>query len=338
MTPIGKKNRSLAVVGAVIAVAALGLGLWFKARQANPGPPLAISIALPVQLSAGSLFIANDRQLFDQQGLKVDLKRFLLGKQALQTVLEGKSDLALVADTPFMHAVLRGERIAALATVFESRRTMAVVGRRDAGITTVASLKGKRVGTVFGTNAEFFLDTLLDVNDIARSDVLVQNLAPGQLVAALKEKKVDAVTVWHPDRARLALEMSADTVTLQGEDIFVYRFLLVGRQAYIQEHQEAVRRVLAALRASNTYISEHPLQARTALGSAIGVPAAQLEQAFNPADHTLVLDQSLLIALSAQARWAIAKGGVPAAVPEYLAFIRPEPLHAVAPDADRIIR
>jgi NitT/TauT family transport system substrate-binding protein len=339
MINVRQKNVTRAVIGAAIALVVLGLGaaVWLKARQAS-APRLRVSIALPVQLSAGSLFIAADRQLFTQQGLQVDLKRFLLGKQALQTVLDGKSDLALVADTPFMHAVLRGEHIAALATVFESRRTMAVVGRRDAGITTVASLKGKRVGTVVGTNAEFFLDTLLDVNDIAQSDVMVESLVAGQLVAALKEKKVDAVTVWHPDRARLALEMGADTVTLQGEDIFVYRFLLVGRKAYIQEHQEEMRRVLAALKASNTYISEHPQEARTALGTAIGVPAAQLEQAFDPSDHTLVLDQSLLIALSAQARWAIAKGGVTAAVPEYLAFIRSEPLHAVAPEADRIIR
>lgn len=51
-----------------------------------------------------------------------------------------------------------------------------------------------------------------------------------------------------------------------------------------------------------------------------------------------VLDQSLLLALSAQTRWAMAKGLVKAGpAPSHLEFVRPEPLNAVAPDANRMI-
>ncbi|WP_426105702.1 ABC transporter substrate-binding protein [Massilia sp. TSP1-1-2] len=332
---LSKRATFLLCTVAALAIGALLFGLQ---RKRPAAPLLLVRVAIPVQLAAGSMFTASEQKLFAQQGLQVELKRFLLGKQALQAVLDGSADLALVADTPFMHAVLRGERIAALATVFESRKTMAIVARRDAGITTAAALKGKRVGTVVGTNAEFFLDTLLDVNDIARADVDVQSLGPGQLVAALEAGKVDAVTVWHPDLAHLNNTFGAKAVTLYGEDIFVYRVLLVGKLTYIAQHQAELRSLLAAIKASNSYIAEQPEQARAAVGAAIGVPPAQLAQAFNPADYTLVLDQSLLIALSAQERWAIAKGAVPAVVPTYLDFIRPEPLRAVVPDADRIIR
>lgn len=331
-------KRRIFLLGAIAAVA-IGAALFALQRSAVPaGALMQVRIAVPVQLAAGSLFVAEDQKLFGQQGLQIELKRFLLGKQALQSVLDGSADLALVADTPFVHAVLRGERIAALATVFESRKTMAIVGRRDGGITDAASLKGKRVGTVFGTNAEFFLDTLFDVNDIARGAVDVKNLAPGQLAAALEEGKVDAVTVWHPDLARLNLAFGSKAVTLYSEDIFVYRFLLVGKQNYIEQHPDQVRKVLTSLKASNAFIAEQPEQTRALVGAAIGVPPAQLAQSFSPDDYTLVLDQSLLIALSAQGRWAIAKGAVPAAVPLYLDFIRPEPLRAVMPDAERIIR
>jgi ABC-type nitrate/sulfonate/bicarbonate transport system substrate-binding protein len=333
------RRRTLVLAGIAAVVIGAALAALRPNRAAPPaGPAPQVTIAIPVQMAAGAMFVADEQKLFERQGLRVDLKRFLLGKQALQMVLDGKADLALVADTPFMHAVLRGQRIAALATVFESRKTMAIVARRDAGITSVATLKGKRIGTVYGTNAEFFLDTLFDINDIARSDVDVEDLIPGQLVAALQEGKVDAITVWHPDLARAEREFGARALTLYGEDIFVYRFLLVGKQAYIEEHQGALRQVLATLKASNAYINAHPEQARAAVGEAIGVPAAQLAHAFHPADYRLVLDQSLLIALSAQARWAIAKGGVQAAAPDYLDFIRPEPLHAVMPEAERIIR
>lgn len=331
------RQRKLVLAAVVVAVVIGAALASLRPAPRAPAPP-RVTIAIPVQMAAGAMFVADQQNLFEQQGLRVDLKRFLLGKQALQMVLDGKADLALVADTPFMHAVLRGQRIAALATVFESRKTMAIVARRDAGITSVATLKGKRIGTVYGTNAEFFLDTLFDISGLARSDVDVEDLVPGQLVAALQERKVDAITVWHPDLARAERELGAQALTLYGEDFFVYRFLLVGKQAYILQHQAEMRQVLASLKASNAYINTHPEQARAAVGAAIGMPGAQLAHAFHPADFRLVLDQSLLIALSAQARWAIAKGGVRAAAPDYLDFIRPEPLHAVMPDAERIIR
>jgi ABC-type nitrate/sulfonate/bicarbonate transport system substrate-binding protein len=332
------RHRKLVQAAAAAAVIVAALASLRPDARAPAGPAPRVTIAIPVQMAAGAMFVADEQKLFGQQGLRVDLKRFLLGKQALQMVLDGKADLALVADTPFMHAVLRGQRIAALATVFESRTTMAIVARRDAGITSVATLKGKRIGTVYGTNAEFFLDTLFDISALARSEVEVEDLVPGQLVAALHEGKVDAITVWHPDLARAELEFGAKALTLYGEDLFVYRFLLVGKQAYIDAHQAELRQVLATLKASNAYINAHPELARAAVGAAIGMPPAQLAQAFHPADFRLVLDQSLLIALSAQARWAIAKGAVPAAAPDYLDFIRPEPLRAVMPDAERIIR
>jgi ABC-type nitrate/sulfonate/bicarbonate transport system substrate-binding protein len=332
-----RRNLFLALL-AVLAIGAL-LAVLRARLPAAPAPAAAhVRIAIPVQLAAGAMFVAEERALFARQAVRVDLQRFLLGKQALQAVIDGHADLALVADTPFMHAVLRGQQVAALATVFESRRTMALLARRDAGISGLATLKGKTVGTVTGTNAEFFLDTLFDVNDVARSEVEVEDLIPGQLVNALLEGKVDAVTVWHPDLARAELALGSRGLTLYGEDIFVYRFLLVGQKTYIAQHQDALRRVLAALKDSNDFINAEPAQARAMLSQAIGLPPAQLASTLTPSDYRLVLDQSLLIALSAQARWALANSGQKQAPPDYLDFIRPEPLQAVMPDAERIIR
>ena len=337
MRLLSRRNLFLAALLAVLAIGAL-LAVLRARAPATPAPAAYVRIAIPVQLAAGAVFVAEERKLFAQQAVRVDLQRFLLGKQALQAVIDGHADLALVADTPFMHAVLRGQQVAALATVFESRRTMALLARRDAGISSLATLKGKTIGTVTGTNAEFFLDTLFDVNDVARSEVEVEDRIPGQLVTALLEGKVDAITVWHPDLARAELTLGARGLTLYGEDVFVYRFLLVGQKSYIAQHQAALRQVLAALKDSNEFINAEPAQARAMLSKAIGLPLAQLASTLTPADYRLVLDQSLLIALSAQARWALASSGQNKAAPDYLDFIRPEPLQAVMPDAERIIR
>lgn len=329
-------------VAALAGVLLLAAAAWLVARQPGqarpPGPPFAMTLATPVQLAAGAIYVAEHQQLFAQQGLAVKRLPFLLGKQALQTVIEGGADFAIVADTPFMLAVLKGERIAALATIYESRKTIAILGHRERGVQDTASLEGKRIGTMFGTNAEFFLDTMLDVHGVSRAGVEFMNMTPERLVTAFRERQIDAMTVWNPDLTRLEQELGPKVVTIYGEELFVYRFLLVAKQAYIDSHGAQVRQLLTALRRSNDYIRNHPEPARALLGAKVGMAPHLLRHAFDPSDYTLVLDQSLLLALSAQMRWATAKGLVPPGpTPNYLQFVRPEPLTAVAPDANRMI-
>lgn len=334
----GNKKFGLALL-LLIMLAAAWL-TWRQLRPAHPpGPAFALTIGLPIQLSSGAVLIADQQQLFRQHGLAVGIKRFLLGKQALQAVLDGQADFAIVADTPFVLAVLRGARIATVGTVFESRKSIAIAARRDRGVSDAASLAGKRIGTVPGTNAEFFLDTMLQVHGVERSTVQVVDLKADDLVGAMRSARVDAVTAWYPDLALIGQDSGAQGVALFGEDLFVYRFLLVARQEYIDAHGAQVRQLLATLRQANDVIKANPEQARDTLGPLIGLAPELLKPSFDAADFTLVLDQSLLLALSAQMRWAGAKGLVKAgALPDYLDFVRPEPLNAVAPDAMRIIR
>ncbi len=325
----------------VAMIALLGLAAWQLGTRLAPGAraaPYPLTVAMPVQLSAGALYVAEQQQLFAQQGLAVNYQRFLLGKQALQAVLDGDADVAIVADTPFMLAVLHGEKIAALATVYASRKTIAIVGRRASGVTDTSTLAGKRVGTILGTNAEFFLDTMLDVHGVKRDQVTVAGFKPDELSAAFRDGKVDAVTVWNPDLARLEQEFGAQAVTFYGEDLFVYRFVLVAKQAYIDSHGAQLRQLLAAIKQANSVIRQQPEATRAMLGKAIGLAPALLVHAFDPTDYTLVLDQSLLLSLSAQTRWAIAKGLVkPGPAPDHRQYVRSAALDAVAPDANRII-
>jgi ABC-type nitrate/sulfonate/bicarbonate transport system substrate-binding protein len=331
---------SALIVVALLAALAAGLAYRRAAQPATPPGPLAhMTVALPVQLCSGAFFVAQQQKLFAQQGLDVTLTRFVLGKQALQAVLDGKADVAVVADTPFVLAVLRGERVAALATIYESRKTIAIVGRRDSGVTDTASLDGKKVGTVLGTNAEFFLDTMLEVHGVARPMVRTENYKPDALVAAFRDKQVDAVTVWNPELARLQHEFGTQAVTIYGEDLFVYRFLLVAKQAYIASHGAQLRQLLATLKQGNDDIKEHPERTRTLLGKEIGMEPDLLRHSFDATDYTMVLDQSLLLTLSAQMRWAMDKDLAPVGpAPDYQDYVRPEPLGAVAPHANRIIR
>jgi ABC-type nitrate/sulfonate/bicarbonate transport system substrate-binding protein len=215
---------------------------------------------------------------------------------------------------------------------------MAVAVRKDRGIVRPEDLAGKTVGTVFGTNAQFFLDTLLLAHSVDRASVKVKDLKPGSLVEALEAGQVDAVTVWHPELARIQSSLGSSVTTLYGEELFVYRFLLVGAPDWIAAHPAAVRQVLAALRDAVGAIKSDPAQNMAIIGQAIGLNPQLIAKSFDPNDFYLSLDQTLLLALGDQTRWAMKQGLVPnGPVPNYLDFIRETPLAAVQPEAVKII-
>lgn len=305
----------------------------------RPVPAVAVRLALPIQMASGSAYVGQELGLFQQHGISISLQPFQLGKQALEAVVRGKADLAIVADTPFMFATLRGEPISAVATVFGSRRALAVLGWRNSGIASVNDLDGKTVGTVAGINAQYFLDSLLVFHGVERSRVKVVFMRPDQLAGALRTHQVDAVTAWHPDLGRLKAELGDALVALHGDGVFVNRFLLVGRTDYLDSHADAVARTLAGLADATDALHEQPEGARAIVGKAIGIAPDLLAEAFDPADYNLALDQSLLLALDDQTRWAMKNALVaPGPLPNYLDALHQQPLRAARPNAVKVIQ
>ena len=317
----------------------LGIGLFWLLRPSLSAPPALtekITLALPTQISAGALFVATERDFFAKHGLSVTTSTFVLGRDALQAVLLGKADLAVLADTPFMFAVMKGEKIATIATIFGSRKAIAVLGRKDRHITRAEDLGGKTIGTMFGTNTQYFLDAMLLAHGVPRSSVTVVDIAPESLEGALRDGRVDAITSFN---SKLASAVGEHATTIYGEDLFVYRFMVVGKQTYIDSHPTEVRQLLAAIEEGNRFIHDQPALAKAAIGKAIGHSPALMARDFEPNDFQITLDQSMLLSLGDQSRWAIRQRLVPdRPVPNYLDYVRQAPLDALKPSANKIIR
>ena len=335
------RNR-VPILAALLLASSLCAWAWFSNGEIGKHPggaTVKVAIALPTQISAGSIFVAQEQKYFQRHAIDATIQPFTLGKDALSSVLKGNADLALLADTPFMLAVMKGEKIAAVTTIFSSRTAIAVVGRKDRGIARAEDLAGKRVGTISGTNAQFFLDALLLSTGVDKSTVEINDVRPGAMVEALQSNRVDAVTAWNPELARLESAGQGRYAMIYGRDAFVYRFVLVGKQDYISRHAAEVRNVLRAIEDAVQFIQTDAAAAKVIIGNAITLEPALLSRSFDPKDFFLTLDQALLLSLSEQSRWAVDAGFVESKhTPNYLEFIRYQALEAVLPSAVKIIR
>ncbi len=326
----------------VLVLAALAAGLvTFLALRPPVTPTLAgtkVTIAVPKQTNSALMLVASGQGLFLKAGVDVAIHPFELGKDALKSVLDGKADLAVVGDTPFMFTLLGGADIAMLASISQSRRALAIVAHGDRGIQNIQDLKGKSIGVTQGTNLTYFLDAMLQVHGVASDAVTQSDLRTDAGISAFKTKRLDAVVVFQPHIAKLQSEMGDQIKVMYGEDVYAFRFLLVGKPSYIDSHPQEVRGVLRALIAAEQAIRTNPVAARRSVGDALKIDEAMMAQLFQPEDYTVSLDEAMLLALEDETRWAMKKGLVaPRPMPNYLNLMKYQHLEAVLPAAVTVV-
>lgn len=310
-------------------------------RQADvpKEPPERVTIAYPRSFYAVLFSVAHAKDYFKDEGLEVTPQFHEFGKVAVNAMLEGKADMAVSGDTVAMFAIAAGRNISILAESMTSNRNEAIVARRDRGIGAPRDLAGKRIGVALGTTGHFFLDSFLIVNGIDREKVSVVNLKPGDMMPALGLGTVDAVAIWQPVMKLLERGLGERGVLFYDERVYSDIVCLSAAREYAERHPDTVRKVLHALVKAENFVKENPADARRLAAEFLNFDLTVLTEVWGSLTFAVTLDQSLLVSLEDQTRWAQQGGLLPSGARlRYLDFIYSDGLQAVRPDAVRIIR
>jgi ABC-type nitrate/sulfonate/bicarbonate transport system substrate-binding protein len=285
------------------------------------------------------VFIAIDQGYFQDEGLDVTIQLYGSGKASLDSVIEGNANVATVADIPVMHAGLNEEKIYLLATVQHSEKDTVMVARKDKGISQPLDLKGKKIGVKKGTSGEFFLDTLLTISGIPKRDVEIINLKPQEMFNALTTEEVDAVVTWSPFVYKLRQELGDNGVTFDGEGVYTQTWNIVAKQDFVNKNPESIKKIISALVKAEKFARENPGESQLSTAKHTEIGTALLKETWDVFSSIQVsLDQTLLITLEDQARWAIDNDLTNATeVPNYLDYIYFDALEEVKPEAVGII-
>ncbi len=214
-----------------------------------------------------------------------------------------------------------------------------IVARKDKGVSIPNYLKGKKIGVVVGTNAEFFMDSFLIMHGILMDEVEVINVEPNAIVDTLTSGEVDAVSTWNPHISILKKKLGDNGVIFSGEGIYRETFNIATKQNFANENLENIKKVLRALIKAEEFIEENPDEAQETVAGKIGMDKATLNKLWKLYNFKITLDQSLLVTLEAETRWIIKnKLTNKTEVPNYLDYIYLDALEEVKPEAIKIIR
>ena len=323
------------IIAASLLAAVVLLVLSYRHIAKDPEKITFAHSSLPF---AGIAQVAQMQGYFRSEGLDVEPRIHSYGKIALEALIDGKADFATVAETPFMLAILNGKKIMIIATIQTSNDNHAIVARKDRGILSPSDLKGKIIGTTFGTSAHFFLDVFLLTHGVITNEIRVVNLEPDKLQEALQKGAVDAVSAWNPTLLTIQKEFEKQVVTFYDLDIYKQTFNVITTEKYVDKHPDRVIKLLRGLLRAEKFIKQKPLEAQRIVAEFSDTDPKLLAEFWKANKFSVSLDQSLLLALEDEANWAISRGLASGNVPDFSKNLYLIGLESIRPDAVRILR
>ena len=294
-------------------------------------PAAADDLRLAVALGPVSLpiYVAQANGYFRAEGVGLVITDCASGRSCFQEQLLGRADMATATELMVVMDSFTSPEAVILASISSSTRHIKLIARRSAGVNSPEGLRGKKIGTVAGTSAEYFLDSWLLFHDIDPADVRVVSMAPQQLADALRRRDIDAVAIWEPEASAAIAALGNDLTVLPNAKVYDQHFCLTAKHGLSYARQGEIIKILRALDRAERFIAEQP-------SAAAMIGKARLADSKNMGsldEHVfkLSLNQSLVSTMDGQARWARRRGLVPASgpSPNMLSHIEPALLRLV---------
>ena len=270
--------------------------------------------------------------------MNVTLKNYKSGKEAFEGLFCGENDMATVADAPIVFSGFAGRNFVVVASTVFSFCDSKIVARRDADIREPKDLRGKRIGTFFGTSNHYFLGLFLTNYGMSISDVDMVDLRACELPALLRQSKVDAASLWEPFAYEAQRLLGIQAVKLPAGNIMRTTFNLAVRKEYSEQSAGEIEKVLHAIRHANAFIKTHSAEVQEMMAERFNFSRGYLHDIWKDYHFMLFLDQSLLLGWEDIARWALENEIISSStIPNYLRHVDVKGLSAVCPAAVTVI-
>lgn len=274
----------------------------------SPEPAVKVSVAVSRTPLSAPFYIAEAKGYFANAGVAVEVVEAIGGHRCLDLVLDGSTDLGTVSDYPVMINSFQRDDYAVVATFVSSHNDVKLVGSRARGVRDPTDLRGKRVGTVTDASSHYFLDRFLLFHGMGLQDVEVIHMQPEEMTRALVAGSVDALSVWEPFGYLAYQTLKEDVIVFANEGYYRETFNLVARNSYATTNGPVIQKVLGALSRATALIRDDPAQAQQILRKRLGLDQAFIDWIWHDFNFGLTLDQSLLVTLETEARWAVEQG------------------------------
>ncbi|MCR5669858.1 MAG: aliphatic sulfonate ABC transporter substrate-binding protein [Butyrivibrio sp.] len=252
-----------------------------------------VTIAIQPSAAFIPLYIAKEKRWIEDaiepNGFKVEWKTFESGPPINESLLAGESDVGVLGDVPTVSVCVPGNKVIMIATAAQAADSYAILVPSDSDITCAEDLKGKKIGATFGSTAHNMAEKYMNTAGLSVDDVEIVNLSTADAASALKNKEVDAVSIWEPSVTRLTASGEIK-ILAEGSDCHLAGTnAIVVREDFATRHPEIVTKILEQYKKAAEFIPDMDYGTKAFLADGLSVDINQLDSIIPKFRYTVII-------------------------------------------------
>lgn len=266
-------------------------------------------------------FLLKGKDFWSGQGLSVEHILFSSGTENNEALISGNIDVNVGSDSKSVALFnALGDKALIIGTVQRGNRYSTMVPA-DSDYRDWADLKGKKVGTRFGSGAEFVLRKYFDSrDDLSWDDFQWVNLKTEDMIAALASGQIASFTVWAPT-GEVAESQGIARVLRSFGDVALTPVLIHTTKKFAGENRDLLVKFLAVHVKKARLIREDPKQAakfaaKAASEKGMKIDTKAFELIFEKIDFQVGFEPSLMEELKGTAEFLKSQGKIKK-IPEF---------------------
>lgn len=289
-----KTTGMRALLGSALAVVLLATsGCGGGSASAGDGP---VTVRVGYLKVIQWTHLADLTAHVDPAKVKIELKEFKTSNEVLVALTAGSVDIGDIGYNHMASALERGQKDLEFIAGLSSKGS-ALIQRKGAGITSWATLRGRKIGGSRGSTQYTQLATGLKANGMdVNKDVQFVNLnSSTDMNIALKNGDVDAIMQWEPGASNAVVDGYGEPVPQVASSLYQQTFQVssgvAARKEFVKDDPAATQAVVDGFYKSYTKItSDHAYWIAT-FGKLVQTDRKVLEAASKNAQPEVEMDQ-----------------------------------------------
>ncbi|MCD0448950.1 aliphatic sulfonate ABC transporter substrate-binding protein [Actinocorallia sp. API 0066] len=218
------------------------------------------------------LAIADQEKLWERNGLDPELKVFTNGPLQIQALGAGDLDFGYIGPGALWLPASGQAKVVTVNSLGLADRVIA-----QPGITSLADLKGKKVGVPEGTSGDMILTLALEKAGLTAKDIERVPMDPATVASAFASGQIDGAGIWYPmiDTIKKSVPDLVELAKNADFDLSFPSAYVTGADT-AQKDPELVEKVVKVLQEASDYRSAHPAETVRATAAFLKLPEAQV--------------------------------------------------------------
>ncbi len=270
-----KFSSLLRYIGLAIATLTLAIGCSQQPNTTTGSPQSApILSSTNNWVGYSGHHVAVGKNLFAEQGLKVEDQFFPSNTEQITAFLAGKTDIGWVTSGDAIQMVAKDPTIKIIYLVDYSNGSDGILGR---GIKSPADAKGKTIARENILFERVLLKAYLDKAGLTEKDLVVKDLAAADAAAAFAAKQVDIAVTYEPYLTNAAKQGEGEVI-FSTKDTNLIADVVVAREKFISDRKADLQKYFQAVDKAVDLLNASDPEALSLAGKKLGVTGDEVKQ------------------------------------------------------------